>query len=74
MIAWMVFFEPLERGSRKLIKRYGLRISPWWYRLIWIGGVVVKWAPPNEVGDLAYMLPISSIAFGGYPRSSSSAK
>lgn len=54
------------KGGFQRIKRYGLRVSPWmvlW--LIWIGGVAVKWAPLNEMEDSAYMLPISSMAFGG---------
>lgn len=53
------------------MKRYGHRVYPCVIpKLIWIGGVVVKRAPLNEVDDLAYMFPISLMAFGGYCRSS----
>lgn len=54
-----------------MIKRYGHRVSPCVIaQLIWIGRVVVKWALANEVDNLAYIFPISLMAFGGYPRSS----
>jgi hypothetical protein len=44
-----------------------LRVSPLMVlHLVWIGGVVVRWAPLYEVHDSVYMLPISSMAFGWY--------
>ena len=61
-------------GSKKIMKRYGLRVSPWMVpRLMLIGGVVPKWLPVNEVVESLYILPMISIASVGYPRSSMSA-
>ncbi len=48
------------RGSRKMMNRYGLRVSPWIVpRSIWTGLVVPKCSPEKEVVELVYMLPIS---------------
>lgn len=43
--SWSILSH-LSRGSRKMMNRYELYVSPWmvpW--LIWIGGVVMEWAP-----------------------------
>lgn len=50
MIADFIIFSHLRRGSRNMMNGYGLNVSPWMVPLlIWIGEVVPKWLPWEEV-------------------------
>lgn len=64
------FFSHLRSGSKNMINRYGLRVSPCMVpRLFVIGGVVPKWFPVMAVVEFLYMLPTISVASKGKPRS-----
>lgn len=55
------FFNHLSSDSRKIMKRYGLKVSPCIIpRLILIGCMVPKWLPVKDVVEFLYMLPTIS--------------
>ena len=68
----MLFFPNHRKsGSRKMMKRYGLIVSPCIVpMLIRINGMAPKWLPWKEVVEFMQRLPISSPMFLGQPRSS----
>lgn len=46
------FSSHLSRGSKEVMNRYGLNMSPCMVsQLIWMGGVVVKCTPRKDVVD-----------------------
>ena len=60
----------LSSGSRDMMKRYGLSMSPCMVLpCMWTGLVFPKWDPKNIVDDLEYMFSIRLMASCGYPRS-----
>jgi hypothetical protein len=60
----------LSSGSRVMMKRYGLNVSPCMVPLcMWTGLVLPKCDPKNIVDELEYMFPIRLMASCGYPRS-----
>lgn len=66
MVTYVIFSSRLKSGFRTMINKFGLSISPWMVPLlIFMGGVVPKWFPTNDVVELVYMLPTSSIASRG---------
>ena len=60
----------LIRGYEKIIKRYGLSVSPCMVALcIGIGCVLPKYSPTNVVVDCEYILPTIAMASCRYSRS-----
>ena len=60
----------LKRGSRNMMNKYGLRVSPCIVPLrMGMGCVLLKCSPMNVVVDCEYMFPIRCMALFGYPRS-----
>ena len=60
----------LSRGSKNMINRYGLRISPCIVPLwMGIGKVFPKCSPVNMVEDYEYMFPMRFMESLGYPKS-----
>ena len=60
-----------RRGSKNIMNRYGLRVSPCIIPLwMGIGCVLPKCSPIYMVVDCEYMFPIRFMASCGYPRSS----
>jgi hypothetical protein len=60
----------LSSGSRDMMKRYGLSVSPCMVPLcMWTGLVLPKCDPKNIVDELEYMFPIRLMASCGYLRS-----
>ena len=57
-------------GSKNIINRYGLRVSPCIVPLwMGIGRVLPKCSPENIIEDCEYIFPIKFMASVGYPRS-----
>ena len=55
------FSSHLRSGSRNMMNRYGLRVSPCMVpRLICIGGVVSKVITGKDVVEFVYMFPTTS--------------
>ena len=74
MLKWypkLSFSSHLRSGSKNMINRYGLRVSPCMVpRLISIMGIDSKWFPVKDVVEFLYMFPTISIASMRYSRSS----
>ena len=65
------FSSHLRSGSKNIINRYGLRVSPCMVpRLIVIGGVIPNWSPVKVVREFLYIFPTISTASVGKPKSS----
>ena len=60
----------LRSGSRNMIKKYGLNVSPYIVPLcMGIGCVLSKCSPVNVVVNWEYILPIRAMTSCGYPKS-----
>ena len=60
----------LRRGSRNMINRYGLRVSPCIVPLwMGIGRVLLMCSPVKIVEDCEYIFPMRCMESVGYPRS-----
>ena len=63
-------YNHLRRGSKNMMNKYGLRVSPCIVPLwMGMGCVLPKCSPMNVVADCDYMFPNRFMASFGYPRS-----